>query len=253
MKVVCWNIQGIKKRQAISELKFLIKKHLPDLVFILETMVNTTNIQKILPQLGFDHYDFVPPLNHSGGIAVLWNNGTIHASILLKEQRAIHMLVHDTENSKNSIISGVYAPTQTKDKNAFWERLTRMNTIIDVPWCLMGDFNELASANDKLGGVSPHANCYSRLNQFLTTVNAEVLLVSGNRFTWKKRIHTHLVYERLDRTLARNDWANIYPNAIELHEIFTCSDHCPIVMTTSMNHRSTKAFPFRFQNFWCKF
>jgi len=123
MKVVCWNIQGIKKRQAISELKFFIKKHSPDLVFILETMANATNIQKIIPQLGFEHYDFVPPLNHSGGIAVLWNNVAIHASILLKEQRAIHMLIHDTENSKTSIISGIYAPAQTRDKNAFWTNL----------------------------------------------------------------------------------------------------------------------------------
>ena len=72
-------------------------------------------------------------------------------------------------------------------------------------------------------------------------------------FTWKKRIHTHLMYERLDRTIAQNDWTNIYPNAIELHEVFTCSDHCPIVMTTNMNQRTTKAFPFCFQNFWCKF
>ena len=79
------------------------------MVFILETMVNTTNIQKILSQLGFEHYDFVPPINHSSGIAVLWNNGAIHASILLKEPRAIHILIHDLENSKNSIISGVCA------------------------------------------------------------------------------------------------------------------------------------------------
>jgi len=93
------------------------------------------------------------------------------------------MLIHDIENSKTSIISGIYAPAQIRDKNAFWDRLIHMNTIIDVPWCLMGDFNELASANDKLGGVIPHANRYSRLNQFLTTVNAEVLLVSGNMFT----------------------------------------------------------------------
>jgi len=32
-----------------------------------------------------DHYDFVPLTNHSGGIAILWNNGNIYASVLLKE------------------------------------------------------------------------------------------------------------------------------------------------------------------------
>ena len=135
----------------------------------------------------------------------------------------------------------------------FWERLSPMNMLIDVPWCLMGDFNELTTQNHKLGGAIPNATRYSRLSKLLTTINAEVLPVSGNIFTWKKRIHTHLVYERLDRTLARNDWTNIYLNAIELHEVFTCLDHYPIIMTTNMHQRTTKAFPLRFQNFWCKF
>ena len=51
--------------------------------FILETMVNK-NILDILPKMGFEHFDYVEPVNHSGGLAVLWNNGTICASILKK-------------------------------------------------------------------------------------------------------------------------------------------------------------------------
>ena len=43
--------------------------------------------------MGFDHFDYVELFNHSGGLAALWDNGIIHASVLKKEQRAIHMLV----------------------------------------------------------------------------------------------------------------------------------------------------------------
>ena len=59
-------------------------------------MVNKKNILNILPKMGFDYFDYVEPLNHSGGLAVLWDNGRIHASVLSKEQRAIHMLVYNT-------------------------------------------------------------------------------------------------------------------------------------------------------------
>ena len=59
----------------------------------------------ILPHMAFDHFEYVPPNNHSGGIAVLWNNDNIHASVLRKDTRAIHLLVHDPEIAKNSIIS----------------------------------------------------------------------------------------------------------------------------------------------------
>jgi len=65
------------------------------MIFLLETMFNEKNLLKIVPQMGFDYYDYMLPLNHSGGITVLWNNGNIHASTLLKEQRAIHTLIHD--------------------------------------------------------------------------------------------------------------------------------------------------------------
>jgi len=119
MKIICWNTQGVKKAQVLQEVKFLTNAHKPDLIFLLETLVNDTNICRILPQMGFEHYDFVSPVNHFGGIAVLWKIGNIHVSILLKQQRVIHMMVHDTANAKNTIISEIYALAQNRDKNEF--------------------------------------------------------------------------------------------------------------------------------------
>jgi len=71
MKVVCWNVQGVKKTQVVQEVKFPAKTHKPDILFLLKTMVNESNVRRILPLMGFDHSDFVSPVNHSGGIAVL--------------------------------------------------------------------------------------------------------------------------------------------------------------------------------------
>jgi len=82
-------------------------------------MVNDQNIVKILPHMGFDHYDYISPNNHSGGLAVLWNNGNIHASILRKDMRAIHVLVHNPEIAKNSIILGIYAQHKPIKKTNF--------------------------------------------------------------------------------------------------------------------------------------
>ena len=65
------------------------------MMFLLETMVHEKNTLNILPILGFDLFDYILRMNHSGGIVVLWNNGIIHASVLFKEPRAIHILILD--------------------------------------------------------------------------------------------------------------------------------------------------------------
>jgi len=63
MKIICWNVQGVKKMQVIQEVKFLIRTQKADMLFLLETMVNESNIKKILPLMDFSHYDYVSPVN----------------------------------------------------------------------------------------------------------------------------------------------------------------------------------------------
>ena len=76
MKIVAWNVQGAKKQQIREEICYLRKYQQPDLIFLLETMASAETATRLLPQLGFDHYDYTLPVNHSGGIWVLWRSRT---------------------------------------------------------------------------------------------------------------------------------------------------------------------------------
>jgi len=118
---------------------------------------------------------------------------------------------------------------------------------------LTGDFNEIASPGEKKEGLIYPLSKYARLNSFTNEINAISVPSKGNCFTWKKKIPTYLVYERLDRAIIRSDWLNIYPESIVTHGQFTCSDHCPIVLTTAPPNQRRKNFPFRFQNAWCQY
>jgi len=48
MKTISGNLKGIKKTPSISGGKFMTQTHRPDMIFILETMVNKKNINTIL-------------------------------------------------------------------------------------------------------------------------------------------------------------------------------------------------------------
>jgi len=158
------------------------------LIFLIETMASEETANRILPQSGFDHYDYTLPVNHSGGIWVLWSKRNILANVLLKDDRAIHMLVFDAISQKFSIITGVYAPAQPSHKDAFWSHLRNLHNVIDKPWCLIGDFNDLECPSDKQGGPPAASSRFSRLPFFLNFCHAVSLTVQGRNFTWKKRI-----------------------------------------------------------------
>jgi len=185
MKIICWNVRGAKKAQILEEVKFLKHLHKPDIMFLLETLTNDINSHNIIRRMGFRHFDYIPPSNHSGGIWVLWTNDRIQAAILSKENRAIHLLVHDPHCNQNCIISGVYGPAKEADKDTFWNHLTNLNSVFDLPWLLLGDFNELESANEKRGGRPVSLRRIGRLPNFLRasqceSVRSRAILFPGN-------------------------------------------------------------------------
>jgi len=253
MKIICWNVRGAKKAHILEEVKILKKIHNPDILFLLETLTNDINSQTLIRRMGFRHFDYIPPSNHSGGIWVLWTNERLQAAVLSKETRAIHLLVHDPQCTQNCIISGMYGPAKEADKDIFWNHLTHLNSVFDLPWLLLGDFNELESANDKRGGRPVSLRRLNRLPNFLRASQCESIPVQGSPFSWKQRIHGTWVYERLDRGLARKDFRSLYPHITTQHGVFTFSDHCPIILHTEPQDHSPKTYPFRFQNFWMQY
>jgi len=68
MKIICWNVQGAKKSQLRHEVKFINRTIKPDILILLETLVNCQNSSLIIRQLGFQHSSTIPPVNHKGGI-----------------------------------------------------------------------------------------------------------------------------------------------------------------------------------------
>ena len=65
------------------------------------------------------------------------------------------------------VVARVYAAAQCQDKDPFWKPLINLNQVIDMPWCFMNDFIELASLNEKKGWLVLYDNKSQRLNEFL--------------------------------------------------------------------------------------
>jgi len=80
--------------------------------------------------------------------------------------------------------------------------------------------------------------------------HAVTLPVQGRTFTWKKRIHGHLIYEKLDRAIGRHDWCSQYPDSSVSAGPFTCSDHSYVLLDTNPAQLFKRKTIFRYQPNW---
>ena len=76
----------------------------------------------------------------------------------------------------------------------------------------MGYFNEMLQTSDKIGATPLNTSNVRRFNDFLEYSKRWDVDVQGQIFTWKKRLRGHLVYEKLDRVIFRDDCLPLFSN-----------------------------------------
>ena len=85
-------------------------------------------------------------------------------------------------------MSYIYRPAQEIDKDVIWNHLIGVNTILDLPWCIIGDLNEMECLPDKIGGTHLTLDKVLRMCTFLESIDGESAPPIGWLFIWKKKI-----------------------------------------------------------------
>ena len=98
---------------------FISRTIRPDILFLIETMVNEHHAYLIIRNLGFSYYERIPAENHYGRIWCLWNLLNVNVTIMATESKAIHCHVMDKINNKQCLLTTIYAPCRPRDKDVF--------------------------------------------------------------------------------------------------------------------------------------
>jgi len=249
MKILYWNIRGIGNPKSRSEFSSLCRYHNPDLICIAEPMVNFDSIP-----IYFWHsnnLDFVS-FNDRGAsqpnIWILYNKKHPIPSVISCTSQQI--TVQSTMDGMVCNVSFVYASTSHVIRRDLWRDLQTLST--HHPWLVLGDFNAVTGAHEKMGGNLPSRISCDEFCSMIDSCSCNLLHIDsvGSRFTWSNKRDTGSYMElRLARVLCSENWLESWPFSQYVVLPRTVSDHSPLVISCLRNlHTGPK--PFRFLSMW---
>lgn len=132
-----------------------MRKNKPQVVFLMETKQKQKYMERKRQALQFDEAWYVVPIGKSGGLALWWKK-EVAINIISSSKNIIHTKVESNNPTFPAFITFVYGPPVECERMLIWNQLRRIAQGMSSSWLYVGDFNELLSQQEKLGG-NPHA------------------------------------------------------------------------------------------------
>lgn len=94
------------------------------------------------------------PIGLSGGLWVLWDDCKCNVDVVRTTEQSVAMIIRVPSSSYSTpwLFSAIYASLTLYKCMHLWSHLTNVASKYNMPWLVMGDFNELLDTTDKLGG-----------------------------------------------------------------------------------------------------
>ncbi|KAM2622726.1 hypothetical protein TB2_027319 [Malus domestica] len=161
-----------------------------------------------------------------------------------------HAFVHFNVNGITHGISFVYAATTVVERRSLLLSLAHDCSIFAGPHLILGDFNVVFGAHEKIGGILPQRSFCEEFQVMVDTCGLLLVDTKGSPFTWTngRGISSHIEM-LLDRCFCSSSWYDTWPvtscSTLARHS----SDHNPLLVSCQQYVAQFRK-PFRFQRVW---
>ncbi|XP_073121701.1 uncharacterized protein [Henckelia pumila] len=147
-------------------------------------------------------------------------------------------------------LTGFYSFPERQRRNQSWNLLRMFSNRSSLPWCCIGDFNDLLSQSEKRGRILQPTSLINGFRSAVEESGLEDLGMKGNWFTWERsRGIDFFVEERLDRAMATPIWLNLLLMA-EVSNLEVVSSYHNAIFLNIDNRVAHKKKSFCFENAW---
>lgn len=148
-------------------------------------------------------------------------------------------------------LTGYYGIPERSRRREAWNMIRYLHGLSSIPWCFIGDFNDLLSDEDKCGRVEHPSWLLSGFREMVLACNLADIQLEGYPFTWwKSRGTDRAVEERLDRTMVTPNWCGIFPETRLFNCLASISDYSPILLSLTEKKQSKFTHRLKFENAW---
>ena len=180
---------------------------------------------------------------------MLWKN-SINLSVESFSKNHIDSII-DKGSNEAWRFTGFYGEPDAQKRKESWDLLCLLNRRFDLPWLCAGDFNEIVSSLEKLGGSSRSPIQMQLFREAIDECGFIDLGFTGSQYTWQRHFSNgHSIWERLDRCLANNDWLIKFAGSKVHHLHCSTSDHIPMLIVPNGIEFARPSKPFRFEEMW---
>ncbi|XP_017636142.1 uncharacterized protein LOC108478216 [Gossypium arboreum] len=250
MKIICWNIRGLGNPREVRRLLFSLKQQNPQMVFFMETKINEKWMKKIRRRCGFGNGIDVSAEGSRGGICLAWKED-IQVSLKIFSLTHIDVLVKGENITDEWRFKGFYGSPYIQNKNVSWNLLRNLGKESDHPWLVGGDFNEIMYSFENSGGQQREEKMMEAFREVLEECHLTDVGYTGVWFTWERgNMAETNIRERLDRDVANEKWIKLFPRGNVHHLTSSLSDHCPLLINTTIGYNFMGIPKFKFEAWW---
>ncbi|XP_060965763.1 uncharacterized protein LOC133034618 [Cannabis sativa] len=251
MNVLSWNCRGLGNQRTFQFLKELVTQKKPNFIFLCETKCNKKRTEWVGQQLGFEGSFCVEAQGVGGGLVLYWKEK--EEGVLLGFSNNHIDIRIDKVGYPSWRLTGFYGEPNRNRRERTWNLLRTIAGSSSLPWCVIGDVNNILNQEDKKGGQPYPGWLLEGFQKALTDCHLFDLDLTGYPFTWEKSRGTTLWVEiRLDRAMVTEAWTLLFQGAKLFNLETSTSDHSPLFLEPIFVEQSPTNYRFRFENAWLK-
>ncbi|KAA3477129.1 reverse transcriptase [Gossypium australe] len=181
---------------------------------------------------GFENGSDIGAMSSKGGLSLGWKGNSL---VSFKSFSSFHIDVEiqDNDCSAKWRLTRFYGNLIERDRRESWNLLRQLIGDHNIPWIVLGDFNEITSSFEKRGGRLRSERQMLDFRMVLEECNLIDLGFIGRWFTWERgRVKVTNIRERLDHGVVTLNWMELFPNYQIEYLTHSFSDHCPLLLDT---------------------